>query len=371
MRMMIPISDPKSQLLPIQADILHEISIVLQSGNYILGPKVRELETQVAEKLGVSEAIAVGNGTDALVLTLHAYGIGEGDEVITTPFTFFATAEAISKVGATPVFADIDNKTFNLNPGEISKKITPATKAVIPVHLFGQPADMDEINKVAKAHDLIVIEDACQAFGAKYKGKEAGSLGDAACFSFFPTKNLGTMGDGGIITTSDSKLAQRIRTLRVHGSNKKYYHDEVGYNSRLDELHAAILLTSLKYLDNWNYKRVVLASRYYAQLKDLSIVRPPKQSQHVKHVYHLYCVHTDARKALMAHLEKHHIQTGVYYPRCLHLQTVYRNLGYKKGDFPVAESLSLRLFAIPLYPDLSFAEQDVVIAALKSYEVSG
>lgn len=366
---MIPISDPKGGLLPIQEDILKEIQEVMQSGHYIMGPKVRELEAKVADKLDVSDTIAVGNGTDALVLTLHAFGIGSGDEVITTPFTFFATAEAISKVGATPVFADVERKTFNLDPKKIKGKVTPATKAIIPVHLFGQPAEMDEINKIAKAHDLIVIEDACQAFGAKYKGEEAGSLGHAACFSFFPTKNLGTMGDGGMVTTSDPELAQRIRTLRVHGSNKKYHHDEVGYNSRLDELHAAILLTGLRHIDSWNRQRGLLASRYYRRLKDLSIVQLPEQRQHLKHVFHLYCIQTDNRKALMEHLRGLHIQTGIYYPRCMHLQVVYQHLGYQMGDFPVAEALSKHLFAIPLYPGLSYEQQNAVIAALKSYEV--
>lgn len=367
---MIPISDPKGQLNPIQDEILNEVREVLVSGKYIMGPRVHELESRIAKRLGVSDAIAVANGTDALVLTLHAYGIGKGDEVITTPFTFFATAEAISKVGATPVFVDVDNRTFNLDPAKIREKITSATKVIIPVHLFGQPAYMDEINKIAKEHGLIVIEDACQAFGAKYKGKDVGSLGDAACFSFFPTKNLGTIGDGGIVTTSDTELAKKIRTLRIHGSNKKYFHDEIGYNSRLDEIHAAIILTGLKYIDSWNQKRLILASRYYANLKDLSTVKSPLQHKYATHVYHLYCLKSDARKEIMEHLKKHNIQTGIYYPRCIHLQKVYKNFGYQKGDLPVAESLSERLFAIPLYPSLSFKDQDLVIEALKSYGVN-
>ena len=367
---MIPISDPKGQLHPIQDELVNEVRQVLLSGKYILGPKVSELESKIAERLGVSDAIAVGNGTDALVLTLHAYGIGEGDEVITTPFTFFATAEAISKVGATPVFADVDSRTYNLDPKKIEGEITPATKAIMPVHLFGQPADMDEINKIAKAHELIVVEDACQAFGATYKGKAAGSLGDAACFSFFPTKNLGTMGDGGMITTSNPKLAEKIRVLRVHGSSEKYFHDEIGYNSRLDEIHAAMLLTSLKYFETWTRKRLVLASRYYVQLTDLPIIQLPKQHKDARHVYHLYCIQSDSREEIMAYLKKQHIQTGIYYPQCMHLQKAYRNLGYQKGDFPIAESLSERLFAIPLYPSLSFKDQDAVIEALKKFGVN-
>ena len=367
---MIPVSDPRSQLEFIQDEILEEVSKVLLSGTYILGPNVTELEQKIAKRLGVSDAIAVANGTDALVLTLHAYGIGKGDEVITTPFTFFATAEAITRVGAVPVFVDVDEKTFNLDPNKISEKISTSTKAIMPVHLFGQPAKMDAINKIAKKHNLIVIEDACQAFGAKYKGKEVGSLGDAACFSFFPTKNLGTIGDGGIVTTSDPILAQKIRSLRVHGSNKKYFHDEIGYNSRLDELHAAILLTCLKYIDGWNLRRLVLASRYYEELMDLKIVETPKQLEDTTHVYHLFCIESDAREEIIKYLKLHKIQTGIYYPCCIHLQQVYKDLGYKKGDLPVAESLSEKLFAIPLYPFLSIEDQDHVIATLKRYGVN-
>lgn len=366
---MIPMNDPRSQFECIRDEIIAEISKVLLSGQYILGGNVSKLERKIAQRLGVSDAIAVANGTDALVLTLHAYGIGKGDEVITTPFTFFATAEAISRVGATPVFVDVDKETFNLDPLKISKQITPATKAIIPVHLFGQPANMDKINHIAKKHDLIVIEDACQAFGAKYKSKEVGSLGDAACFSFFPTKNLGTMGDGGIVTTSDPQLAKRIRMLRAHGSDRKYFHNEIGYNSRLDELHAAILLICLKYIDEWNLRRLVLASRYYEELRDQTIIKLPQQLKNTTHVYHLFCIASDARKELVEYLTSHQIQTGVYYPCCLHLQTVYKNLGYQKGDLPIAESLAERLLAIPFYPFLSIEAQDLVIAKLKSFQV--
>src|SRR5690625_2920491 len=238
MIVMIPITDPKSQLKPIKDEILTEMMKVLESGQYILGPQVNKLEAKIADRLGVLDAIGVASGTDALILTLEAFGIGDGDEVITTPFTFVATAEAITRVGATPVFVDVDEDTFNINPQRIVEKINQATKAILPVHLFGQPADMDAINKIAREHELIVIEDACQAFGATYKGKEVGSLSDATCFSFFPTKNLATMGDGGIITTSNPQVSEKIRMLRAHGSKKKYFHHEVGYNSRLDEIHA-------------------------------------------------------------------------------------------------------------------------------------
>ncbi|MBD8007342.1 DegT/DnrJ/EryC1/StrS family aminotransferase [Bacillus norwichensis] len=367
---MIPITDPKGQLTFIQDKIINKINEVLVSGKYILGPHVTELENEIAGRLGVSDAIAVANGTDALVLTLHSYGIGMGDEVITTPFSFFATAEAVSRVGATPVFVDID-ETFNIDPLKINEKITSATKAILPVHLFGQPAAMDEINSIAAEHGLVVIEDACQAFGAKYKGKEVGSLGNAACFSFFPTKNLSTIGDGGVIVTSDKKAAKRIRALRAHGSTQKYFHSEIGYNSRLDELHAAILLICLEYIDSWNEKRRVLAKRYLKELKDTVCLTMPPAIEHTTHVYHLFCVQSEYRKEMIDCLNEAEIQTGIYYPRCIHLQEAYASLGYRKGDFPNAELLSDRLFAIPLFPTMTIEEQDQVISALRNFEVSG
>lgn len=364
---MIPITDPKKQLLTIKDDIFKSFHTVFESGQYILGPQVEQLERNIANRLGVSEAIAVASGTDALVLTLHAYGIGPGDEVITTPFTFFATAEAISRTGATPVFVDVDRETFNINPALIREKLTPATKAIIPVHIFGQPANMTMINEIADEHGCVVIEDACQAFGARYQEREVGSLGDAACFSFFPTKNLSTLGDGGMITTSDQTIADKIRSLRAHGSTKKYFHNEIGYNSRLDELHASILLTCLNHIDSWNEGRMIRAHYYMDALKQVSYIALPKTLKNVTHVYHLFCLETDFRTQLIEHLIDHNIQVGIYYPRCLHLQEAYTGLGYSKGDFPVAELLSEKLFAIPLYPLLKKHDQDLVISALKSF----
>ena len=361
---MINLVDLGRQFLHIKEEILHEIGNVIQSGNYILGSKVEELESKIAEKLNVSEAVAVANGTDALVLTLEGFGIGKGDEVITTPFTFFASAEAVSRVGATPVFADVDPLTFNINPTEIEKRITPATKAIIPVHLFGQPADMEEINEIAKKYGLYVIEDACQAFGSTYKGKPVGSLGDAACFSFFPTKNLGTMGDGGIITTSNPVLAKTLRKLRTHGTTKKYYHDSIGYNSRLDEIHAAILLVNLNKVDLWNSNRRTYAERYRKCLTNISYLDLPSEAKDRTHIYHLFCIKSPKREELMRALRIADIQTGVYYPLCLHLQEVYKNLNYLEGDFPIAESLSKELFAIPMHPFLKESEQDYIISIL-------
>lgn len=367
--LMIPITDPKRQFAALEADIFKKMKNVLEKGNFISGENVKELETVIANRLGVKEAIAVGNGTDALVLTLHAYGIGPGDEVITTPFSFFATAEAISRVGATPVFADIDQITFTLDPIKVSEKISKRTKAILPVHLFGQSADMQELNNLAKQHDLHVIEDACQAFGAVYQGREVGSLGDVACFSFFPTKNLSTIGDGGMVTTSDTEVAKRIRELKTHGSNRKYYHNEIGYNSRLDEIHAAILLCCLQHIDDWNEKRREWAVRYQQRLQTLTCIKLPIAKADRQHVYHLYAIGTDKRDSLIEQLTSKKIQTGIYYPQCIHLQKAYEHLSYREGDFPIAEKLSRRLLALPLFPFMTETEQDDVIAALEEFQV--
>jgi dTDP-4-amino-4,6-dideoxygalactose transaminase len=355
--------DLKKQFQSVKAEILNEIEKVLDSGQYILGPKVEELERSIAKRLGVLDAVAVGNGTEAIVLTLEAFGIGKGDEVITSPFTFFASAEAISRVGATPVFADVTPDTFNIDPLKIEEKITDATKAILPVHIFGQSADMDEIMAIAKKHKLVVIEDACQAFGATYKNKPVGSLGDAACFSFFPTKNLGTLGDGGIITTSNLTLSKTLRKLRTHGTSKKYFHDKIGYNSRLDEIHAAILLVLLNKIDIWNNKRKDLAKRYNELLLTSNLHLPSTKDDRT-HIYHLFCVGSNKREQFIDSLKAHEIHSGVYYPLCLHLQEVYSHLQYQKGDFPIAEHLSETLFALPMSPFLSEQEQDQIISAL-------
>lgn len=352
------------QFQSVKTDILREIADTIDSGTYVLGPKVQQLENKVASMLGVAHAIGVANGTDALVLTLDAYGIGPGDEVITTPYTFFATAEAISRLGATPVFVDIDPQTCNIDPARIEERITGATKAILPVHIFGQPADMDEIMSIAAKHGLIVIEDACQAFGSVYKGKRVGSLGHAACFSFFPTKNLGTIGDGGIITTSDDRLAERIRQLRHHGSKQKYIHERIGYNSRLDEIHAAILLIGLEHIDTWNEKRRFLADRYRKRLASQPMLRIPPEAANRTHIYHLFCIQTDRRDLIRKELERGDIQNAVYYPCPLHLQEAYRLLKYQPGSLPVAERMSEQLLALPLSPFLLECEQDQIIDVL-------
>jgi len=349
--MSIPLLDLKAQYNSIREEIESAVLDTLRGGQYILGPKVEEFEKAVAEYCGVKYAVGVANGTDALVLTLDAIGVGPGDEVITSPFTFYASAESISRLGAKPVFVDIDPRTYNLVAGQIESKITPRTKAIIPVHIFGQPAEMDTINEIASRHGIKVIEDACQAIGAEYRGRKVGSLGDAACFSFFPSKNLGGAGDGGIVVTDNEELAARVRMLRQHGSTRKYYHGLVGYNSRLDALQAVILSVKLKYIDKWNDARKEKAS-YYNELFAGTGIVTPLALDHVSHVYHLYIIRVPNRGEIESALKLQSIGCGVYYPVPLHLQDVYQDLGYKDGDLPVCEEASRQTLAIPLYPEL-------------------
>jgi dTDP-4-amino-4,6-dideoxygalactose transaminase len=395
--MQIPLLDLKAQYKNIKSEINEAVQQVLESSQFILGPNVKSFEKEIADYIGVKHAIGVGNGTDALLITLKAYGIGEGDEVITTPFTFFATAETISQTGAVPIFVDVDLKTFNMDVSQIEQKITPRTKAIMPVHIFGQPADMDEILQIAQKHNIIVIEDACQAIGAEYKNKKIGSLGHAACFSFFPTKNLGGFGDGGMIVTNDENIATICRALRAHGSgayghkacnllnniqekiddNKntdntvynplKYYNYLIGYNSRLDELQAAILRIKLKHLDSWNDARRQKA-KIYTENIDQKILNTPYEKPNRKHVYHLYIVQSENKEKIVAYLKENGIATGIYYPVPLHLQKVYKNLGYHKEDLPNAEYLSKRTFAIPLYPELTDEQQNYIIEKINSYQ---
>lgn len=365
----IPLLDLKAQYNSIQDEIESAVLDVLRSGGYILGPRVEAFERSIAEYCGVEYAIGVANGTDALVLSLDAIGVGPGDEVITTPFTFYATAESISRLGATPVFVDIDPVTYNIAVDQIEAKITPKTKAIIPVHIFGQPAEMDEINAIAKKHGLKVIEDACQAIGAEYRGKKVGSLADAACFSFFPSKNLGGAGDGGIVVTNDKDLADKVRVLRQHGSTRKYYHSMIGYNSRLDALQAAILQVKLKYIDQWTDARRERAPKYNELLAGTDIVTPT-ELEHVKHVYHLYIIKVPDRAAVEAVLKENGIGHGVYYPVPLHLQDVYQGLGYKPGDLPISEAASTQTMAIPLYAELKAEDMEHIAGLVKDVAVS-
>ncbi len=362
--MRIPLLDLQAQYQTIKEEINQAIQNVLDSSVYILGPEMKTLEKEIAAFCGTKEAVAVANGTDALVLTLKAFGIGPGDEVITTPFTFFASAETIALVGATPVFVDIDPVTLNLDLTQLEGKITSKTKAIIPVHIFGQMVDVEKIMEIAARHDLKVIEDAAQAIGAEYGGKKAGSIGHASTFSFFPTKNLGAYGDAGMIVTNDEDLASQLRMLRFHGSKTKYYHDEIGYNSRLDELQAAILRVKLRYLDVWNESRREKA-KVYDQLLAGAAVQIPGRDPQALPIYHLYVLRTEERRALMERLKAGGVANAIYYPVPLHLQKAFRTLGYKVGDFPVAEKACEQALAIPCYPELSFEQQQEIAAIIK------
>lgn len=392
--MNIPLIDLKAQYESLAENLDKAALGVLSSANYIMGKTVTDFEKEFADFIGVKHAISVGNGTDALVLALKSMGIGEGNEVITTPFTFFATAETISAVGATPIFVDVDKETFNIDVTKIEEKITSKTKAIMPVHIFGQAADMDEINEIAKKHNLYVIEDACQAVGGKYKGRKIGTLGDVACFSFFPTKNLGCAGDGGMIVTDNDEIAIIARALRTHGSGEngqkaynllnnieeeiktaegandtvynplKYYNYLIGYNTRLDAIQAAILSVKLKEIDSWNAKRREIVQLYNEALQNSDLVTPVARDYN-DHVYHMYILQSENREEVLTKLKEAGIATGVYYPVPLHLQKVYKNLGYKEGDMPVSEYLSHRTFAIPVYPELTKEQIDYIISKIK------
>ncbi|MGG1630654.1 DegT/DnrJ/EryC1/StrS family aminotransferase [Rossellomorea sp. NRS-1567] len=356
---MIPMVDTKSDLKLYEKEILKEVTAVIRSGEYILGPKSKKIEEKIAEYVGVKYALGLASGTDAITLGLKALGIGEGDEVITTPFTFFATAESIAHVGAKPVFADIEEETFNIDPKEIITKITNKTKAIIVVHLFGLAANMDEIMKIAKEHGLYVIEDACQALGTRYKGKMAGSIGDIGCFSFYPTKNLGACGDAGMLTTNSLELKSKIIQLRNHGSEERYIHNTVGINSRLDEIQAAILLVKLKYFEELLDKRNSIAKTYYSGLKN--ILKLPEYIQSREHTYHQYSFRVEKRERFMEYLKEKGISSMIYYPIPLHLQKAFSHLNYQKGDFPKTEKISDEIISLPLYPTLSKTLQQYII----------
>lgn len=364
--MKIPLIDLKSQHESIEKEIKEAIHLVIKGGKFILGENVKNLEKEIAEFTNTKYGIGVANGTDALQLTLEAYGIGKGDEVITTPFTFFATAEAISQVGGTPVFVDIDKDTYNIDVNKVEEKITGKTKAIIPVHLFGQPADMDKIIDIGNKHNLIIIEDACQAIGAIYKGRKIGSIGHAGCFSFFPTKNLGCMGDGGMVVTNDEIIAKSLRMLRFHGQKVKYFNEMLGYNSRLDEIQGAILRVKLKYLLQWNEKRRKIACRYNRLLENIPM-KIPVEIDHIYSVYHLYVVQLDERDNLRSYLKAKGIDTGIYYPLPLHLQRAYKELKYEKGDFPVAEHVSKKTLALPIYPEMTEGMQGYIVENIRGF----
>lgn len=362
--MKVPLLDLKIQYNNLSKEILPAVEDVLKEANYIMGRQVEELEQKICEYLGCKYAIAVASGTDALLLSLRAVGVGYGDEVITVPYTFFATSGAIVNMGAKPVFVDILPDTYNINPEAIKKVITKRTKAIIPVHLFGQSADMDPIMDVARRYNLKVIEDACQSIGARYKGKPVGTIGDTGCFSFFPSKNLACFGDGGMVVTNDPEIANKVRMLRVHGSEKKYYHRMIGTNSRLDTIQAAILLIKLKYLDKWTGLRQKHAERYDKELSKMGI-STPFRIWYSTHVYNQYIIRVRDRDRLMYFLNENGIGTAIYYPLPLHMQECFEYLGYREGDFPQAESASKQTLAIPIYPELTDEQQGYVIEKIK------
>ncbi|MFD0958303.1 DegT/DnrJ/EryC1/StrS family aminotransferase [Paenibacillus chungangensis] len=361
--MKIPLIDLRAQYLELKTEIDHAMNRVMNSGVYIGGPEVENLEREIATTTGTKYAVSVGNGTDALLLAMEAAGIGAGDEVITTPFTFFATAESIIRCGAVPVFADIDEKTHNLSPEAAAACITPRTKAILPVHIFGQPADMDAFRRLASRHGLLLIEDACQALGAAYKGRPVGGIGDLGCISFFPTKNLGGYGDGGIVVTNDEQLADKVRLLSHHGSRKKYFHEIVGCNSRLDPLQAAVLRVKHSKLMEWNERRKEVAAYYNHTLQGTSI-HPPYKASQGDHVYHLYVTQCNDRASVAHGLERLGISTGHYYPCPLHLQQALRGLGYREGEFPVTEQACRESLALPVSPHLTKHMQNYVMEKL-------
>jgi dTDP-4-amino-4,6-dideoxygalactose transaminase len=349
-RQIVPMLDLKIQFQNIKDEMLKVLTEILASSQYILGPRVSEFERKIAEYIGVSEAIGVASCTDALHLSLDSFGIGHGDEVITSPFTFFATVEAILYTGAKPVFADIESDTFNIDINKLEEKITEKTKAILPVHLYGHMAGMEEISHIARRHDLKVIEDCAQSFGAELNVKKSGSFGDAGCFSFYPSKNLGGYGDGGMVVLHDTRAAGIIRKLRNHGSKESYIHEKVGFNSRLDEIQAGILLVKLKHIDEYNKERRRKAALYTELLSDK--VMCPIEKQGAYHVYHQYTIRSPRRDEIQKRLREKRISSVVYYPLPLHLQEAIRFLGYGRGDLPVAEKASREVLSLPIYPEL-------------------
>jgi dTDP-4-amino-4,6-dideoxygalactose transaminase len=358
--MKVPFLDLKAHHAPLIEKFDRAIREVVESSAFAGGPFVEKFEDEFAEFCGSSHAIAVGNGTDALWLALLALGIGEGDEVITVPNTFIATAEAITYCKARPVFVDVDQATFTMNPAELEKSLTERTKAIIPVHLFGQPADMDPILEFARAHGLFVVEDAAQAHGAEYKGRKAGTMGDAGCFSFYPGKNLGAFGEAGAVVTSDSELRKQIQMLRDHGQSQKYYHAMMGWNCRMDGIQAAVLSIKLRYLHEANSLRREHALEYNQALAGIEGLLTPSEAEYARHVYHVYAIRVQERDAVRQHLQAKGVGCAVHYPVPIHLQEACRNLGYTKGAFPIAENLADEFVSLPMFPELTKEQIDYV-----------
>ena len=378
----VPLLNLKAQYAAIRDEVRTAIDRVLESQVFILGPEVAALEQEVAAYSQCAHGVGVSSGTDALLVSLMAIGLKPGDEVITTPFTFFATAGAIARLGARPVFADIDPRTYNIDPAQIAAVITERTRAIIPVHLYGQCADMDPIMAVAREANLFVIEDAAQAIGAEYKGRRAGSIGHLGCLSFFPSKNLGGIGDGGMVVTNDPELADRVKLLRSHGYRPKYYNKVIGGNFRLDAIQAGVLRVKLKYLDGWTEARRRNAENYRRLLQEAGLVADPsdgcslsgtagfvlpQDTREGRHIYNQFVIRTNQRDALFAHLKDHKIGTEIYYPVPMHLQECFNSLGFRRGDFPDSERAADETLALPVYPEISAVQASSVVTVLRRF----
>lgn len=361
--MKVPFVDLGAQHRPLEPELRGVFDRILERSSFILGPEVKQFEEAFATYLGSSFCVAVNSGTSALHVALLALGIGPGHEVITVANSFIATAEAISAVGARPVFVDVSPDSYTMDPALVEGAMTERTRAILPVHLYGQPANLDLLLAVARRHNVALVEDACQAHGAEYKGRKAGTLGIAGCFSFYPSKNLGCCGEGGAVVTDNPEFAERVRMLRDHGTLRKYEHQFPGYNFRLEALQAAILSVKLGHLDGWNEQRRRLAQRYNELLADSAVIAPAELAG-ARHVYHLYVVQVDGRDGLRARLTEQGIETGLHYPLPLHLQPAYRDLGYHEGNLPVSEKLSKRILSLPMYPGLSLEAAEFVVKTL-------
>jgi dTDP-4-amino-4,6-dideoxygalactose transaminase len=369
-----PFLDLKAQFKDIRGEVLDAVARVLESQHFILGPELVSFEDEIANFVGAKFAIGCGSGSDALLLAQMAVGIQPGDEVITAPFTFGATAGSIARLGARPVFVDIRSDTFNLDEQLIEAAITPRTRAIMPVHLFGQPSNMDRIMDIALERQLFVIEDAAQAIGARWKGKGVGAIGTLGCFSFFPSKNLGGAGDGGMVTTNDPELAHKLCALRVHGARKKYTYEELGINSRLDALQAAILSVKLRHLTEWTLARQRNAEVYKRLFHEYELgknVIPPYSTEDCFHVYNQFSIRVQLRDQLQKHLREKGIPTEIYYPSPLHVEAAFTYLGYRNGDFPVSESMCCEVLSLPIYPELQRSQQQAVVAAIADFYKPG
>jgi dTDP-4-amino-4,6-dideoxygalactose transaminase len=381
MKIQVPFFDLKPQFRTIEQEIRSAMDEVFKTQQFIMGPQIEKLEEAIAGYCSTRYAVGVASGSDALFLALLALGVGPGNEVLLPPFTFFATAGSVSRAGALPVFVDIDPKTYNIDPGRIEAKVSPKTRAIIPVHLYGQCADMDPILEIARAKSLFVIEDAAQALGAEYRpgtprpARRAGQMSHAGCFSFFPTKNLGAYGDAGMVVTDDPQLADRMRVLRVHGSKPKYYHKQIGINSRLDTLQAAILLAKFRHLEEWTERRRQLAENYTSLFRDLPVSIPGFQLPSVqfenRHIFHQYVIRGPRRDSLRQFLKEAGVGTEIYYPLPLHLQECYSPLSGRRGDFPASESAAEETLALPIYPELTEDQQLYVVDRVKAFYLKG